>query len=290
MDRAMSQMAPGTDVTRVQRFLTSNVGYINYRYGVTYDQHTRVRSGFIGFGLMDESSPDTWTYDRLIPNDSIFVFPHDYSLKAALPAGFSAHSLIFNEDFMVNLVENVHRRPLSALLPAAGMHRSDPIKLGELRAELQKWRQMAIYQADTRSAIVSRREESLALAVIDTLTDNAPFEKEALRSSDRSITKALEIIHSSEMENISAVKLSGYTECSQRTLEKAFLKRFGVTTKKYIKCLRLAQVHRGLRDFDRQDCDSIIELAGIHGFWHMGQFAKDYRQFYGELPSETLKK
>ncbi|MCP4333606.1 MAG: AraC family transcriptional regulator [Gammaproteobacteria bacterium] len=71
-------------------------------------------------------------------------------------------------------------------------------------------------------------------------------------------------------------------------MEKPFLKRFGVTTKKYIKCLRLAQVHRGLRDFDRQDCVSIIELAGIHGFWHMGQFAKDYRQLYGELPSVTL--
>lgn len=286
----MSQMGPGSEVTRVQRFLTSNVGYIKYRYGVAYDQHSRVSPGFIGFGVLDEGNPDTWTYDRFVPNDSLFVFPHDDPVKAALPAGFCAHTLVFNEDFMVNLVENVHRRPLSVLLPTAGMYSPNPIKLGALHAELQKWRQMAIYQADTRSAIVSRREESLALAVIDALIDSEFLGKENQLSSERSLKKALEIIHGSDMENISAVSLSGYTECSQRTLEKAFLKRFGVTTKKYIKCLRLAQVHRGLRDFDRQGCDSIIELAGIHGFWHMGQFAKDYRQFYGELPSETLKK
>jgi AraC family ethanolamine operon transcriptional activator len=52
----------------------------------------------------------------------------------------------------------------------------------------------------------------------------------------------------------------------------------------------LARVHKGLRYFDAQDCDSIIELAGIQGFWHMGQFAADYRRIYGELPSDTLKR
>jgi AraC family ethanolamine operon transcriptional activator len=52
----------------------------------------------------------------------------------------------------------------------------------------------------------------------------------------------------------------------------------------------LAQVHQELRNFDAQDYDSIIELAGIHGFWHMGQFAADYRRIYGELPSDTLKR
>jgi hypothetical protein len=30
--------------------------------------------------------------------------------------------------------------------------------------------------------------------------------------------------------------------------------------------------------------------TGIHGFWHMGQFAADYRAIYGELPSKTLRR
>ena len=66
--------------------------------------------------------------------------------------------------------------------------------------------------------------------------------------------------------------------------------RFGVTPKKYIKFLRLARVHKGLRNFDTQECESIIELASIQGFWHMGQFAADYSRVYGELPSETLNR
>ena len=66
-----------------------------------------------------------------------------------------------------------------------------------------------------------------------------------------------------------------------------FLKRIGITPKKYIKFLRMARVHHGLKNFEVQGCASIIELAGMHGFWHMGQFAADYRKIYGELPSET---
>jgi AraC family ethanolamine operon transcriptional activator len=157
-----------------------------------------------------------------------------------------------------------------------------------LRAELLKWQQLKTFGADILPAIVSRREESLALAIIDALVDESYIEKSSLIISERAVPRALEIIHQSEFENISAVELSNHAECSQRTLEKSFLKRFGVTPKKYIKRLRLARVYKGLRNFDVQDYESIIELAGIHGFWHMGQLAADYKRIYGELPSETL--
>jgi AraC family transcriptional regulator, ethanolamine operon transcriptional activator len=33
---------------------------------------------------------------------------------------------------------------------------------------------------------------------------------------------------------------------------------------------------------------TIGDIANTWGFWHMGQFAADYRRQFGELPSETL--
>ena len=146
------------------------------------------------------------------------------------------------------------------------------------------------YGADTRLAIVSRREESLALAVIDALLDAKYVEHAGLVKAERSMARALEVIHSSDLENISAAALCVHAQCSQRLLEKSFLKRFGVTPKRYVKCLRLARVRSDLLEFSNQNCESIIELAGIHGFWHMGQFAADYRAIYGELPSKTLRR
>jgi len=32
----------------------------------------------------------------------------------------------------------------------------------------------------------------------------------------------------------------------------------------------------------------IADIANQHGFWHMGQFAKDYKILFVELPSDTL--
>ncbi|NOR23809.1 MAG: helix-turn-helix domain-containing protein [Desulforhopalus sp.] len=34
----------------------------------------------------------------------------------------------------------------------------------------------------------------------------------------------------------------------------------------------------------------VIDVSNVWGFWHMGQFAADYRNLFGELPSETLQK
>jgi AraC family ethanolamine operon transcriptional activator len=139
-------------------------------------------------------------------------------------------------------------------------------------------------------AIISRREESLALAILGAVIDARYIETGRDKKSSWATARALQLIHNSELENISALELCKYAGCSQRTLEKNFLGRFGVTPKKYVKSLRIAEVHKGLQQFDSQGCDSIIELASQNGFWHMGQFAADYRAIYCELPSETLSR
>ena len=287
---SVSQLGPSKEVSTVSLYQTPHVGYNHFRYNPAYDQRLHSREGVLSFGLLDADNPITWAYDQLIPNDAITVFPHEEDLKAASPAGFRGSGMHFSENFMATLTEQVYNQPLKLLMPAAGIYATNSVKLGVLRAELRKWQQLEAYGAGARASIISRREESLALAVIGALIGERNFEKDSLIKSERSVNRALELIHSSELENISALGLCKHAECSQRTLEKGFIKRFGVTPKKYIKCLRLAQVHQGLRNFDAQGYDSIIELAGIHGFWHMGQFAADYRRIYGALPSDTLNR
>jgi hypothetical protein len=52
-----------------------------------------------------------------------------------------------------------------------------------------------------------------------------------------------------------------------------------------MKGLQLSRVRNDLLRFD--EGESITDLANVHGFWHMGQFAADYRLLFGELPSKT---
>jgi len=73
-----------------------------------------------------------------------------------------------------------------------------------------------------------------------------------------------------------------------RTLEYVFRNYFDVTPKAYLKSRRLVAVrHELLRSLHSKAL--INEIANRWGFWHMSQFATDYRRFFGELPSETLR-
>ncbi len=72
-------------------------------------------------------------------------------------------------------------------------------------------------------------------------------------------------------------------------MRNAFLERFGVSPKAYLQALRLNGVRRVLRRSDPLN-SKVSNVANYWGFWHMGQFAADYRRLFGELPSDTLRK
>jgi len=289
-DIQMAQLTPGEAASRVSLYQSPHVGYLKFHYGPAYDQRVYVKKGFIGFGLLDADNPATFTYNSLVPNDAIFIFPRDRAMRGCAPAGFRGSSIYIREKFLQKIVEQIYQRPLEMLVPMSGIFRLNGALLQGLRKELLKWQDMQVYGAGERASIVARREESLAATLIYGVAERQRTDTGGLIKSERVFRKTLDLIHSSELENISAVELATHAGCSQRLLEKSFVKRFGVTPKKYVKSLWLARVHRGLQNFAAQDCDSIIELAGIQGFWHMGQFAADYRRIYGELPSDTLRR
>lgn len=74
-----------------------------------------------------------------------------------------------------------------------------------------------------------------------------------------------------------------------RTLQDAFNEVLGVTPNAFIKALRLNNVRRELKEPSKRN-DHIGDIAAHWGFWHLSQFASDYRQAFGELPSETKQR
>ena len=242
------QLGPSEDISQVRLYRASHVGLTRFRYLASYDQRLRARDNILTFGLLDSDNPATWSYDDLIPNDALVIFPNDDALRAITPVGFRGSGIHLSENYITNLAELVYRRPLEASLPTSGMIPLDRQKLKLLRAEISNWQRLEACSAERRPEIISRREESLALAVLDAVFDGSNAEKICLAKTQRFVTRALEIIHDSELDAISASELCAQTQCSQRTLEKGFSDRFGVTPKKYITDGDLVGVH-GYRVF-----------------------------------------
>ncbi len=76
---------------------------------------------------------------------------------------------------------------------------------------------------------------------------------------------------------------------SERTLRYGFHEHFGMAPIAYLKALRLNGVRRQLKA-STADKTTVTNVAVQWGFWHMGQFAKDYKKMFDECPSETLRK
>ena len=148
----------------------------------------------------------------------------------------------------------------------------------------------SIWCIPTTVTMLAHREEALAITILNGLRLSADIHETPFMSSDKVVKQVLDYVHSEPSEEITAVKMCTLANCSQSWLEQSFKKRFGVTPKKYVKYLRLSRLRDNLLNPNEVDGRTVIELASVYGFWHMGQLAADYRNVYGELPSDTLNR
>jgi AraC-like DNA-binding protein len=112
-----------------------------------------------------------------------------------------------------------------------------------------------------------------------------PDRRPPQRRQQRLIEAAIRIARERAHEIHSVKDLCGVSGASERTLRRGFNERFGISPRSYLKAQRLIGARRDLRASSQGE--TITDIANRWGFWHMGQFAKDYRQKFGELPSET---
>jgi AraC family transcriptional regulator, ethanolamine operon transcriptional activator len=70
-------------------------------------------------------------------------------------------------------------------------------------------------------------------------------------------------------------------------LHEAFHVTFSISPQRYLKLRRMSLARAAL--LSRSGPWRSVKAAALsHGFWHLGQFAHDYRMIYGESPCETL--
>ncbi|PYF82323.1 AraC family transcriptional regulator [Marinomonas alcarazii] len=88
-------------------------------------------------------------------------------------------------------------------------------------------------------------------------------------------------------EPVTVTQLCEVTNVCRRTLQYSFESILGVSPIQYLRISRLNGVRRSLVQANSDE--AVSDIAAQWGFWHMSQFAKDYKQLFGEQPSQTLE-
>lgn len=102
------------------------------------------------------------------------------------------------------------------------------------------------------------------------------------------LLRAKQFIHDSARENIALEDIERAAGVSRYKLFEGFGQHFGHAPMAYLKKYRLEAVRREILS----DCSerNVSSIAMNWGFTHLGRFSNDYKQLFGETPSQTLKR
>lgn len=146
----------------------------------------------------------------------------------------------------------------------------------------------------TSQAIVVRRFESLLIGQL--LLGQSHNYRQALMSGGhdhvhpRRVRAAIDLIESSAGQPLTATDLARAAGVSLRSLQDDFREHLGVTPMTYLRNVRLGRAHEDLLEGDADASSPVTEIAYRWGFSHVPRFAANYRERFGETPSETLRR
>jgi AraC-like DNA-binding protein len=152
-------------------------------------------------------------------------------------------------------------------------------------------RQPAVFneRADLRAAAQAEMVETL----LSTLGAAMPFEPahaDHVYQSRTVVVKAAEDCALSHAgERVYVTDLCRAAAVSERALEYAFKEVLGLTPVAYLIRVRLHRARQALLAATHAST-TVSAVALDWGFWHFGEFSRAYKDCFGELPSDTLRR
>ncbi len=248
------------------------------------EQKGKTQKDFIVFGFATNNTSFYW-FDNKANSNNLIIFPKDNNFE-----------VVSYEDYDIFVV-SIYKDCFFKTLESIGVNTQIPIYDGESKMLFlsntfsKRFSKLLNYflNSDLKN---DKKNDTMIKTIVTTLIEylnetNHSNKNDKTNKKDVALEKAVEIINS-DIESLFSIKqLCVMVGVSERTLLYAFKEKYKVSTSQYIKAHRLNKVKQEIYTTKRK---SISKIAGKYHFWHMGQFAKDFKKQFGILPSEVLKK
>lgn len=220
-----------------------------------------------------------------VRRDELMCRPGNCHFELMTPEAFDIYGIVVSQQALLNTADRqgVH---FDARQLAAPRRQWDESKLDGLRYLLQ--RMLAPMHTGVAGAM---QQDYLLTTVLDILQQQAPQASVAPSWGRRQavVSRVREYVRNHSHETITVTDLCELAHVSRRTLQYSFESVLGISPLRYLRLSRMNNVRRGLLA-GLEDGQTIASLAADQGFWHAGQFAHDYKQLFGENPSQTLQR
>lgn len=275
----------------------TQIGYANIQLGHAcfnrrYDQRGGTPSGTRTFALLDEGVTGVTWCGRQVTDQTLLMFDARGGFEAVSQPGFKVFTFAIPMETLAKSAETYGvQHPEEAISYSDNTLELTPSTACALRQHMSQLKSAATLDPTVvdRSEFIYELECTLPGRLMETITASKETAKRPeLRTRQLARKKAVDLINASPEIVISVNDLCRITGVSERTLQYAFKEHFGISPKRYLMNVRLNAVRRALRRAVAAEV-TITDIAQRFGFWHMSQFAADYRKLFGESPSQTIK-
>ncbi|GGZ91768.1 AraC family transcriptional regulator [Algibacter mikhailovii] len=279
------QLRPGTFFTHIAQVVYKDFQLGNVKLNTAVKQEGFSPEGVWTFAFVNEAQI-YWRNYKVEPN-SIIIYTPGSEINAVSEANFEVVTFSVSEHCLFEIAKSQGEESLVDSLKHIELLVSKNPLLIELKNvilnEINQHLQNPNYINDLAF------KESFTKKLLVLLKDSE------ISSKKVSGIKRLKLLHNAEQyilqkitEPITVSALASYFNVSERTLLYAFKNRFNMGPKSFMLVLKLNHAHQRLHEEDEHR--SISSIIKDSGFWHLGRFYKDYKSFFGELPSKTLSK
>jgi AraC family ethanolamine operon transcriptional activator len=249
--------------------------------------------GFFTFTcLLIEQKQPVIESNILVTQNHLFGFDPNREANLVFPGNATHCAFYIRPDIFEACAQALDRPDLNAQFFTSN-HVYSPESLPALRAylnqlyDLLKQRSPLLQKPDFQQLIL-RDFLPLLITALPLQQERLKAPVKAFRRSQM-VKQANDYMQAHLDQPLTLSDLCQALDTSSRALCYGFQEVFGISPMAYLKLLRLQGVHRALKAAD-PGTKTVTGIAAQFGFWHLGYFAHDYHQMFGELPSETLKR
>ncbi|WP_018411511.1 helix-turn-helix domain-containing protein [Methyloversatilis thermotolerans] len=247
-------------------------------------------SGSVWMGLPDLSRTGEVRFCGRPHNDGVHLMMARASSGFTLrtPRDFGIYGIVADEGWLASRLDGRHGRRLEQLLThgSVASRALSPARHSELCFLIEGLLDPAGVRSETGDLCTE-----LVDLLLDSLGDQPQPSARTVLEQRRFdvVMQARRLALHPDIAVDGVDQLCERLHVTRRTLQNHFNSVVGMSPKDYLKRVRLNAVRRELQ----HGCDParcVHDIAMHWGFWHLGHFSHDYRELFGELPSQTLKR
>ena len=229
---------------------------------------------------------------KYIGDDMIALRPGACDFELLTPNDFTILGVVIDAELLIK-----HALEVEHVDPRAVLQQRELLRVGSVAKQrfagfVQRSLQVMAKPHSVQQSPAARRALQQALLEhLLTLLTAVGVEPKLSTSQvhrQRLVGQVRDYVLSHREQTVTVPDLCRAFHVSRRTLQNSFYEVLGVNPVAYLRSIRLNAVRRELKNTE-STFNNVQDIAAAWGFWHLSQFASDYKNLFGERPSESLR-